>query len=117
MLKRILFVAMIFLVFGLAFAQTHDQDLAPINVTAKRFEFTPSEITVHKGQTVTLAITSADVTHGLIIKDLNVLAEFKKGSPTNVTFQPKQVGDFVGECAHFCGVGHGKMHFVVHVRE
>jgi heme/copper-type cytochrome/quinol oxidase subunit 2 len=41
-----------------------------IEVTAKQFEFQPSEITVKKGQPVVLVIKSADVAHGLRFRDL-----------------------------------------------
>jgi cytochrome c oxidase subunit 2 len=88
-----------------------------INISAKRFEFSPSEITVRKGQPVTLLINSTDVSHGLAIKDLHVQTEIKKGSQARVTFSPTQTGDFTGDCAHFCGAGHGKMHLIVHVRD
>ena len=35
----------------------------------------------------------------------------------NVTITPSSVGNFKGECGHFCGIGHGKMKFTVHVTE
>jgi cytochrome c oxidase subunit II len=114
MLKRFLPICAIFLAFGSTKAEPH---FPAIKITAKRFEFSPSEITVHKGQPVTLVITSTDVSHGFLIKELNVLAEVKKGSPARVTFEPHEGGDFVAECAHFCGTGHGRMHLVVHVRD
>lgn len=87
-----------------------------IEIVAKKFEFFPAEITIQKGQPVTLVLTSEDVPHGLAIKEFNVKAEFKKDKPAEVTFTPSQAGDFVGKCNRFCGRGHGTMKLRVHVK-
>ena len=86
-----------------------------INITAARFAFDPSEITVNKGEAVTLIIRSKDVSHGLVIEGLGVRTEIKKGQSASVTFTPDTVGTFEGKCAHFCGSGHGSMTLIVHV--
>jgi cytochrome c oxidase subunit 2 len=86
-----------------------------IEITAKRFEFEPGEITVKKGQPVVLVLKSVDVTHGLRIRDLNIEVKVGKGGTTEVGFTPDKTGDFVGHCFVFCGSGHGSMVFRVHV--
>ncbi len=86
-----------------------------IEIHAKRFVFQPSEITVKKGETVTLALTSEDVAHSLVIEGLHVNAPITKGHTTEVTITPNTVGDFQGRCGRFCGSGHGHMTFLVHV--
>ena len=88
-----------------------------IAIVAKRFAYSPAEITVHKGQPVILELTSADVTHGLEIKELGIKTEFKKGKPAEVSFTPETVGTFTGKCSHFCGMGHGSMKLKIHVVE
>ena len=88
-----------------------------IEVLAGRFSFEPSEITVKKGDPVTITIRSKDVTHGLVIEDLGVRTEVKKGQAEEVTLTPEKSGTFQGKCAHFCGKGHGSMTFTVHVVE
>jgi cytochrome c oxidase subunit 2 len=88
-----------------------------INITASRFAFEPNEITIKKGEEVTLVVQSSDVTHGLLIEDLGVRTEVKKGQGATVTFTPDTVGTFEGKCAHFCGTGHGSMTFTVQVVE
>jgi len=93
------------------------QSQQTITISAHRFAFEPNEITVKKGQVVTLILQSADVSHGLVIKDLGVRAEVKKGQTVEVKFTPQTVGTFEGKCAHFCGKGHGTMTFTVHVVE
>lgn len=86
-----------------------------IEIHAKRFTFSPSEITLKKGETVTLALTSDDVTHSLLIESLHVNAAITKGHTTEVTITPTTDGDFPGRCGRFCGSGHGHMTFIVHV--
>ena len=88
-----------------------------IEIHAHRFAFSPSEITVKKGETVHLKLISDDVPHSLLIKDLGINQLVTKGKPAEVTFTPQQEGDFHGQCGHFCGAGHGKMAIDVHVTE
>jgi cytochrome c oxidase subunit 2 len=88
-----------------------------VTITASRFAFEPNEITVKKGEEVTLVVQSSDVTHGLLIEDLGVRTEVKKGQASTVTFTPETVGTFEGKCAHFCGSGHGSMTLTVQVVE
>jgi cytochrome c oxidase subunit II len=88
-----------------------------IEVTAKRFTYSPNEITLKKGQPVVLVITSADVTHGLRIKELNLNTKINKGTPAELSFTPDKAGDFVGHCSVFCGEGHGGMTLTLHVVE
>jgi cytochrome c oxidase subunit II len=99
-------------------APTHAQEQPRvIEIHAKRFSFTPGEITIAKGETVTLSLTSEDVTHGLSIPELGVNVTIMKGKVTNVELTPQQAGTFQGQCTHFCGVGHGSMVFSVQVKE
>jgi cytochrome c oxidase subunit 2 len=88
-----------------------------IEITAKRFDFTPGEITLKKGEPVVLILTSTDVDHGLKFKELHVDVKAKKGQTSEVTFTPDQVGTFVGQCSVFCGMGHGSMKMTLHVTE
>lgn len=97
-------------------APAADQPAGPrIEIHARRFSFQPAEITLKKGETVTLALTSDDVPHSLLIKDLNVNGTMTKGHVTEVTVTPTEVGDFKGRCGRFCGSGHGSMTFIAHV--
>ena len=88
-----------------------------IEIHARRFEFQPSEITLKKGEPVTLRLISDDVTHSLRVPGLNINQEMRKDHPAEITVTPAGAGDFKGECGHFCGSGHGKMKFTVHVTE
>jgi len=88
-----------------------------IEIVAKRFSYTPSEITVKKGEPVVLVFRSEDVTHGIDFKELNLKTEIGKGAASELSFTPKVAGDFVGHCSHFCGSGHGSMTLTMHVTE
>lgn len=88
-----------------------------IEIHARRFSFSPAEITLTKGEKVTLALTSDDTTHGLSIPALGVNATITRGKVTNVEVTPQQAGTFHGMCSHFCGVGHGSMTFSAVVKE
>jgi cytochrome c oxidase subunit 2 len=88
-----------------------------IEIVASKFSYSPSEITLKKGEPVVLVLRTTDVTHGLKIEALGVKSEIKKGSDTEIPVTPMQVGHFVGKCAHFCGKGHGSMTLQVNVVE
>lgn len=95
-----------------AHAQTAPQK---IEIRAKRFGYTPGEITLRKGQPVVLVLKSEDVGHGLRIRDFSVNLQVKAGGTAEVQFTPQKTGDFIGHCSVFCGSGHGSMTFKVHV--
>jgi len=88
-----------------------------IEIHAQRYSFIPAEITLEKGETVTLALTSNDVPHSLLVEGLHINGTMTKGHITEVSVTPETVGDFKGRCGRFCGSGHGSMLFVVHVIE
>lgn len=88
-----------------------------IEISASRFSYSPSEITLKKGETTILALTSTDVAHGLVVKDLGVKTEIKKNQAEEVTVTPDKVGTFQGKCSHFCGKGHGSMILTINVVE
>jgi cytochrome c oxidase subunit 2 len=60
----------------------HAQTAKPIVVHAKRFAFSPAEITVKKGETVTLVFVSDDVAHGLSLPALGIHADILRGYPS-----------------------------------
>jgi cytochrome c oxidase subunit 2 len=114
-------IAAAFLVFGLFIETTAvvvaQEPARTIEIHAKRFSFSPGEITLKKGETVKLVVISDDVTHSLVIPDLHVNALTTKGHPAEVSLTPDKVGDFPGKCGHFCGNGHRGMKFIAHVKD
>ena len=88
-----------------------------IAITAKRFEFVPNEITLKKGETVKLVLTSQDVVHGFYLKPLKIDEIIEPGHPTEVTVTPQVAGKFTTICDHFCGANHGNMKMTIVVTE
>ena len=80
-----------------------------IRVTAKKFEYSPNEITVKKDVPVVLEITSLDRDHGFKLRALGIRADIKPGAVTRVRIVPHKTGRFPFECDVFCGSGHEDM--------
>jgi cytochrome c oxidase subunit 2 len=94
---------------------TAQNDPRTIEITAKKFAYEPSEITVKKGVPLLLVIKSVDVAHGLRFRELSLDTKINKGGTAELRFTPEKTGDFVGHCSVFCGSGHGSMTLTLHV--
>ena len=101
------------------FVPSTPAEVAPrrIEVVAQRFQFTPAEIVLKKGEPVVLVLKSMDTTHGLQVRELGLEAKIHKGQPSELAFTPGKAGTFVGHCSVFCGSGHGGMMLTLHVVE
>ena len=87
-----------------------EQQPRVIEITASRFEFTPSEIEVAVGESVRLLIRSADVEHGFAIPTLGISAAIPPGGdPVAIDFVAAEPGRHRFACSVFCGAGHGRM--------
>lgn len=95
---------------------TAQQPTNTIEIHARRFSFTPAEVTLKRGETVKLRLISDDVAHSLVVPALKIDAPMVKAHPTEITVTPDSTGDFHGECGRFCGSGHGSMLFTIHVK-
>jgi cytochrome c oxidase subunit II len=88
-----------------------------IEITAKRFAFSPNQITIKKGETVKIRLTSEDVTHGFFMRALKIDEDVQPGTPTEITLTPQTAGTFTTICDHFCGANHGNMNMTITVVE
>jgi cytochrome c oxidase subunit II len=88
-----------------------------VEVAAKRFEFSPREVVLKRGETVTFRLRSGDVTHGFYQKALGIDATIEPNKTTEVTITPAKAGRFLTICDHFCGSGHGGMNMTIVVEE
>jgi cytochrome c oxidase subunit II len=84
-----------------------------IKITASKFQFSPSQITLKKGQPVTLQLTSTDRTHGFLLRSLKIDNDIVPGKTTEITVTPEFAGTFKAICDHYCGLGHGNMKMTV----
>src|SRR5260221_4260503 len=110
--RRLIVAGMASACFGAAaFAQLKDK---VIRIVARKFEYTPSEITLQKGVPVILELTTEDVAMGFYAPGLKVDVEIVPGRAVQVRLVPEKAGSFDFSCNVFCGDGHedigGKIH-------
>ena len=105
------------LVGGVAYRATSQSAPRRIAIKASKFEFSPAELTVERGQAVTLVITATDYAHGFDLSDFKVRRDLIPGKEVEATFTPDKVGRFVFVCDNFCGEGHEDMSGVLIVKE
>lgn len=108
-------VAVALAVTGAAALVRAEEPARVVEITAKRFQFTPSEVTLKRGETVKLVLRSEDVVHGFFSRPLGIDTDIPPGKATELVITPRTAGRFSTICDHFCGSGHGnmKMTFVV----
>ena len=79
------------------------------DITAKKFEFIPSAITVNKGDKVKLNVKSIDVAHGFSISEFKINENIKPGVTKTIEFAADKAGEFTFFCSVYCGTGHKSM--------
>ncbi len=109
---------LLWLLFGMfataaSFHARAKDDPRVVAIAAKRFEFSPNQITLKKGEPVTLRLTTEDVKHGFFSKALQLDADLVPGKTTEVTITPQTAGTFTTICDNFCGSGHGNMKMTI----
>lgn len=106
------------------FAQ--NQEAQVIEVTARKYEYSPAPIHVRKGDKIQLKITAVDHDHGFKIATVPdgaartaapglVFASeeecwlLRKGATTTIVFVAQTEGTYTFKCCHTCGLGHHGM--------
>jgi cytochrome c oxidase subunit 2 len=89
--------------------QTTQPEPKVIHINAKKFEYSPSTITLKKGEPVVLELSSEDRTHGFNLKDFEIRDDVKPGEVTRIAFTPGKTGSFTFSCDVYCGGGHPDM--------
>jgi cytochrome c oxidase subunit 2 len=84
-------------------------DVYEVRMTSQIWTFTPNEIRVPAGATVTFVATSKDVVHGLFIPQAHVNAMLLPGQVTRVTTRFDTPGEFPIMCHEYCGIAHHTM--------
>ena len=114
MLRRRDFAAALAAAAGLAAAALVQPRLAravarTVRITARKFDFTPREIAVERGEPVVLELESLDRLHGFDAPSFGLKGEFVPGEITQLAFTPDRAGRFTFTCNVFCGDGHEEM--------
>jgi cytochrome c oxidase subunit 2 len=103
---------------GAGGAALHGQEKPrTIEIAAKKFAYLPSEITLKKGETVLLALTSLDRLHGFDLPELGVREQVKPDETVTVRLTPTKTGTFLFHCDIFCGDDHEDMQGTITVVE
>jgi heme/copper-type cytochrome/quinol oxidase subunit 2 len=103
---------LLFVMAGLvvAFAPLPVQSIAPqertFRIEAHQFAYSPGELKVHRGDTVTLQLVSTDVVHGLYIDGYDLSVEADPGQTSTITFVADRPGSFRFRCNVTCGAMH-----------
>ena len=113
-MKRATLIALSILIAAMTIVAQESQPRV-VTISAKRFEFTPNQITLKRGEPVTLRVSAEDRDHGFYQKDLKVELDLTPDHASEVTVTPQTAGRFVAICDHFCGSGHGNMKMVINV--
>jgi cytochrome c oxidase subunit 2 len=80
-----------------------------VRMVAGVWSFTPGEVRVPAGSTVTFVATSRDVVHGLMIHRANVNVMLLPGQVARVTARFDQPGEYPIICHEYCGIAHHTM--------
>jgi len=75
-------------------------------VDARQFAYSPSELKVNPGDTVTIQLVSTDVVHGLYVDGYDVSVEADPGQSATLTFVADKPGSFRFRCNLTCGAMH-----------
>lgn len=103
-----------------------EQQVSVIELTAKKYEYSPSPVHVKAGSKVQLKITAVDHDHGfkianvpdgapagskpgLVFTSAEDCWELKKGQTTTIEFLAQTPGTYSFKCCHLCGMGHRGM--------
>ena len=80
-----------------------------IKIIAKKFDFTPSVITLKAGEPVVLEFTTEDVLMGFSAPDLEARVDIPPGKTSTLRLTPKVPGEYAFICDVFCGDEHDEM--------
>jgi cytochrome c oxidase subunit II len=93
-----------------AFIPLPAQHVAPqeriFRVEARQFAYSPSELSVNPGDTVTIQFVSTDVVHGLYVDGYGVSVEADPGQTATLTFTANKPGSYRVRCNVTCGAMH-----------
>ncbi len=84
-------------------------EVREFKMTAKKYQFDPSVITVKQGDKVRLVITATDRDHGFKLDEYGINQKLKKSDPASIEFTADKPGTFTFRCSEFCGLGHPRM--------
>jgi len=88
---------------------THSPTHYEIHYLAKMWKFEPENVTLPAGSTVDLYVSTADVTHGLILLGTNLNLMVVPGVVNYARVKLDSPRNYQLLCHEFCGTGHDRM--------
>jgi len=76
---------------------------------------TANELHIPEGRPVRLKLRSADVLHSFWVPQLGGKRDVVPGQTNEITLIARVPGEYLGQCAEFCGLSHANMRFRVFV--
>ncbi|MES2072084.1 MAG: cupredoxin domain-containing protein [Pseudomonadota bacterium] len=80
-----------------------------IRISARKFQFTPAEVRLKRGEEVILELSTQDVLMGFSVPGLKMRSDLVPGKTQTLRFSPDQAGEYEFLCDVFCGSGHEEM--------
>jgi len=81
-----------------------------VQMTAKKYEFSPNTVEVTAGTKIIFKITAEDREHGFqIAGSKDGCVKIKKGETATVEYLAEKAGTIEFKCCVYCGLGHGGM--------
>ncbi|WP_293389721.1 cupredoxin domain-containing protein [Nevskia sp.] len=93
------------------------QKIRMVKVSSKRYEFIPAQLTLKKGETVDIELSTEDIVMGFSAPELKLRATMVPGQVSHLRLTPQEVGRFDFLCDVFCGAGHEDMNGAITVVE
>lgn len=106
------FSLLLFVMAGLvvAFAPLPVPSIPPqertFEIDARQYAYSPAELRVNTGDTVTLQLVSTDVVHGIYVDGYDISVEADPGQTATLTFTADKAGSFRFRCNVTCGAMH-----------
>jgi cytochrome c oxidase subunit 2 len=107
--------ALLGFLLGAVLGTASAQNPRVVQITARKFEFMPGEVTLEAGVPVILELSTEDVTMGFDAPGPGLHAEIAPGKVTRLALTPEKAGSFDYICDIFCGEGHEDMSGVIKV--
>jgi heme/copper-type cytochrome/quinol oxidase subunit 2 len=77
-----------------------------LRIDASQSSYAPSELSVNRGDTVTIVLTSTDAVHGIYVDEYGVSVQADPGQTATLTFVADRPGSFRFRCNVTCGALH-----------
>lgn len=103
---RVLLLVLILGVLFVPIPNTHEPRTHDVMVDASQFEFSPSRLTVNRGDTVQVTLAASDVVHGFFLDGYEIDFRVEPGTTQQFTFLADRSGKFRYRCSVACGTLH-----------